>query len=196
MLELDNPMSICNKRRVYLLYITNLDDIMGYSQVYTVIINDDCSRLSHVWPTAQFPAIFEGNEWPRRIESRICIYLFNDLAQYFFCILLLYLFFIACYMNIFKFYSIFFTQLLIHVIYYLPPLLIFLCCLVSSNPGDLFCDADTLPLGYWSLWSSAFILYIKLKYVLTCFRVIYSNIFYWAGRTYVQYSVRKLPNVN
>ena len=131
MFELDNPTSICNKRRVYLLYVTNFDDIMGYSQVCMIIISDDCSRLSHVWPMAQFLPIFEENERPSRIESQVCIYLFNDLAQYFFCILLLYHFFIACCMNIFKFYSIFFTQLLIHVIYYLPPLLMFLCCLVA-----------------------------------------------------------------
>ena len=113
MLELNNPTSICDKRWGNLLYITNFDDIMGYSQVYSIIINDDCSRLSHVWLTAQFLAIFEENEWPRRIEYRFCIYLFNDLAQYFVCILLLYHLFIACYMKIVEFYTIFFTQLLI-----------------------------------------------------------------------------------
>ena len=166
-----------------MLYITNFDAIMGYSQEYTIIINDDCTRLSHVLPTAQFLAIFEENEWPRRIESRVCICLFNDLAQYFICIILLYHLFIACYMNIFEFYSVFFTQLLIHVIYYLPPLLMFLCCLLASKPCHLFCDTDTLPLGYWSLWSSADILHIKQKYVLTYFGIIYANIFYWAGGT-------------
>ena len=134
---------------------------MGYSQVYMIIINDDCCRLLQVLPMAKFLAIFEENEWKHGIEYRVCIYLFNGLAQYFVCILLLYHLLSACYMNIFEFYSIFFRQLLIKIIYYLPPLLMLLCCLLGSNLGHLFCVADTLPLGYWSLWYSAYILYIK-----------------------------------
>ena len=40
------------------------------------IINDDCSRLSHVWPTAQFLPIFE-KKWMTmqdriRIEINVC----------------------------------------------------------------------------------------------------------------------------
>ena len=54
-------------------------------------------------------------------------------------------FFILCYMNILEFHSILYTQLLI-LSYYLPPLLMFLCA--DWSAGHLFCDANTLPLGY------------------------------------------------
>ena len=185
MFLLDNPTSICNKRRVYLLYKTNFDDIMGYSEVtwlFKCLVtwsgfeaaktapwqSRDSTRYTFLLQQAQFLAIFEENEW-RRIESQVCMYLFNDLAQYFFSHSIIISLFIACYMNIFEFYSIFFTQLLIRVIYYLPPLLMFLCCLLASNPGHLFCYADTLLLGYWILWSFAYILYIRYIYVLTYF---------------------------
>ena len=59
----------------------------------------------------------------------------------------------------------------------------FMLLILASNQGHLFCDADSLPLGYWSLWNSAYILYIRYKYVLTYFWIIYANIFYWAGQT-------------
>ena len=49
----------------------------------------------------QYLPIFEENEWRRRIESLVCIYLFNDFAHYFFRVILLYPIFTQCYMNIF-----------------------------------------------------------------------------------------------
>ena len=165
-LEFYNPTSICNKCWVYLLYITNFDDILGYSQPYvcTIIINDDCSRLSQVWPTVQFLAVFEKSEWSCRIEPQVWIYLFNYLAQYIFAFYY-YITFLLHVIWIYLNFTLFFPQILIHIIYYLPPWLMFLCCLLVSNPAHLFRDADTLPLGYWSLWSSTNILYIRYKYV-------------------------------
>ena len=82
---------------------------MGYSQLYTININHDCSRLSHVWRTAQFLAIFEKSEWPCRIESRVCIYLFNDLAQYFFAFYYYITFYCMLYEHIWNLLNIFHT---------------------------------------------------------------------------------------
>ena len=139
-----NPTSICNKRRVYLRYITNFDDIIWYSQEYTIIINDDCSRLSHVRPTAQFLASFEENEWPRRIESRVCICLFNYLAKYFFAFYYHYItFYCMLYEHIWILLNIF--HLIIDSCHTLLISSVdVLCCFLGSNLGHIFCDADTL----------------------------------------------------
>ena len=147
---------------------------------------DDGTITSHFWKklmTTQdrIPGLHLSFSWRSRV---FFISIYNHI-----------LFYTMLYEHIWILLNIF-TQLLIHVIYNLPPLLMFLCCLVASNRNHLFCDADTLPLGYWSLWSSAYILFIKYKYVLTDFWLIYSHIFHCTARTYVQYCVRKLSNVN
>ena len=114
MLELDNPTRICNKRRFYLLYKTNYRRYNGILPG----INDYCSRHNFQ------PFLKKMNDDAVSNPGSAFIFLTTQ-CSIFFCILLLYHIFIASYMNLFEFYSIFFTQLLIHVIYYLPPLQMF-----------------------------------------------------------------------
>ena len=181
--------------QAYIIYIYILLSMNDYYHERLLSMNDDCSRLSHVWPTTQFLAIFEKSEWPRMIESRVCIYLFNDLAQIFPHSIITYFFYCMLYEYIWSLLNIFPTIINSYHILLTSTVDVF-CCLLFPNPGHLFSDADTFPLGHWSLWSSGYILYIRYKYVPTYFWIIYSDIFYWAGRTYVQYCVRKLYNVN
>ena len=156
---------------------------MGYSKVYTIIAAGATS--SHFWI-----------KWMTTQDqiAGLQFYRFNDLDKSYYLSIIIPPFYCMLYEHIWILLNIF--RSIINSCHILPPLLMFLCCLLASNQGHLFCDADTLLLGYWSLWSFAYILYIRYKYVLTYFWIIYANIFYWAGRTYVQYCVRKLNNVN
>ena len=72
----------------------------------------------------------------------------------------------------------------------------FLCCLYWLRTQSIYSAMPTLYPYAIEAFGSRHILYIRYKYVLTYFWIIYAHIFYWAGRTYVQYCVGKLPNVN
>ena len=111
------------------------------------------SRHWPIWAThqpmpAQYLAIF-GIKWMTMHDRIPCLHLsFSWLHTLFLSYsIIISLFFILCYMNILEFHSILYTQLLIPVILLTSTVDVFVCWL-ESNLGHLFCNANTLPLGY------------------------------------------------